>query len=93
MAYTPRPFQIRNPRTVFTLPRESRECVVQDWKLFLHMKMKQEYCLGRVGMDSGTREVEVRLSPVAGHSGQERESEVWEERERGFLCLVTTLEQ
>lgn len=51
------------------------------------MKMKQEYCLGRVGMDSGTREVEVRLSPVAGHSGQERESEVWEERERGVSLL------
>lgn len=54
------------------------------------MKMKQEYCLGRVGMDSGTREVEVRLSPVEGHSGQEREREVWEERERerGFsACL------
>lgn len=38
---------------------------------------------GPCGMDSGTREVEVRLSPVEGHSGQERERDVWCERGGG----------
>lgn len=48
---------------------------------------------GSCGMDSGTREVEVRLSPVEGDSEQERkEQEVGEEKKVSLLgCHFRTI--